>query len=175
MLADIPTAGLKIYCVDTCKQGCLPFWKDNFNLDACSNCNTIRWRHCSQNCRNNHGDLDCEHDKKAARKFYYLSIRDRITKLLRSELKKLFMYETLRYKSTNDEFIEDIFDSDTYKHFKSIVPLNGELIFLQVCWDGADMFNYSGKSMWPLCYSIMNLPPSLRDKPHIGKIMSNYV
>jgi hypothetical protein len=30
------------------------------------------------------------------------------------------------------------------------------------------MFNYSGKSMWPLCYSIMALPPSLRDKPHIG-------
>ena len=30
------------------------------------------------------------------------------------------------------------------------------------------MFNYSGKSMWPLCYSIMTLPPSLRDKPHIG-------
>ncbi len=30
------------------------------------------------------------------------------------------------------------------------------------------MFNYSGKSMWPLCYSIMAFPPSLRDKPHIG-------
>jgi hypothetical protein len=36
------------------------------------------------------------------------------------------------------------------------------------------MFNYSGKSMWPLCYSIMNLPPSLRDKPHIGEYMFIY-
>ena len=69
----------------------------------------------------------------------------------------------------------DIFDSDTYKHFKSLVPRDGQLIFLQVCWDGADMFNYSGKSMWPLCYSIMNFPPCLRDKPHIGMFMSNYV
>ena len=31
------------------------------------------------------------------------------------------------------------------------------------------MFNYSGNSMWPLCYSIMSLPPSLKDKPHVGK------
>jgi hypothetical protein len=41
---------------------------------------------------------------------------------------------------------------------------------VQVCWDGADMFNYSGSSMWPLCYSIMSLPPSLRDKSHIGML-----
>jgi hypothetical protein len=31
------------------------------------------------------------------------------------------------------------------------------------------MFNFTGSSMWPLCYSIMNFPPSLRDKPHVGE------
>jgi hypothetical protein len=44
------------------------------------------------------------------------------------------------------------------------------------------MFHFTGHDMWPLCYSIMTLPPSVRDKPHVGKchvilrhITSNYV
>jgi hypothetical protein len=46
---------------------------------------------------------------------------------------------------------------------------NGVPIYLQICWDGATMFNFlKGKSFWPLCYSIMNLPPSLRNKVNIG-------
>ena len=173
--ADIPKSDLKLYCVDTCPKGCTPFWKDSLNVNVCPHCTSCRWRHCSITCVDEEGGLICEHKRKPARNFYYLSVRDRIKKLLRSHLKKLFHYESIRYKSTNDDFVEDIFDSDTYKHFKSLVPRDGQLIFLQVCWDGADMFNYSGKSMWPLCYSIMNFPPCLRDKPHIGMFMSNYV
>lgn len=86
----------------------------------------------------------------------------------------MFQYEQYRHKSTDDNFVEDIFDSATYSKFKTLIPVGGQLIFLQVCWDGADMFNYSGKSMWPLCYSIMNFPPSLRDKPHIGMHMAAF-
>ena len=42
-------------------------------------------------------------------------------------------------------------------------------IYLQLCWDGALLFKFNnGLSMWPLCYSIMNLPPCLRNKLHVG-------
>jgi hypothetical protein len=92
-----------------------------------------------------------------------------MVKLLKSDMRNLFQYEAFRYQSENASFVEDIFDSSTYKKLKSLIPDDCRIIFLQACWDGADMFNYSGKSMWPLCYSIMNLPPSLRDKPHVGK------
>jgi hypothetical protein len=36
------------------------------------------------------------------------------------------------------------------------------------------MFNFSGKSMWPVCYCIMNFPPSLRDKMHIGMHVASF-
>ena len=36
------------------------------------------------------------------------------------------------------------------------------------------MFNHAGKSMWPLCYSILKLPPSLRDKVHVGMHVASF-
>lgn len=37
------------------------------------------------------------------------------------------------------------------------------------------MFNFvKGPSIWPLCYSIMNLPPSLRNKVHIGLHIASF-
>jgi hypothetical protein len=57
---------------------------------------------------------------------------------------------------------------------KALADPGDQLIFLQMCWDGADMFNYSGKSMWPVLYCIMNLPPALRKKVHIGMHMASF-
>ncbi len=45
---------------------------------------------------------------------------------------------------------------------------NEVFIGLQFCWDGADMFEKSGKSIWPLAVSILNFPKDLRDKMNIG-------
>ena len=45
---------------------------------------------------------------------------------------------------------------------------NEVFIGLQFCWDGADMFEFSGKSIWPLAVSILNFPKDLRDKMNIG-------
>ena len=50
-----------------------------------------------------------------------------------------------------------------------IVFCRGEVfIGIQFCWDGADMFNHSGKVIWPLSISILNFPKDLRDKLNIG-------
>jgi len=45
---------------------------------------------------------------------------------------------------------------------------NEVFIGLQFCWDGADMFEFSGKVIWPLAVSILNFPKDLRDKLNIG-------
>ena len=130
----------------------------------------VRWKSCVAGCVNPlDGAMACNHNLKKSRDFYYLSVRDRLTVLLQSDLKNLFQYETYRYRSSRPTFVEDIYGSSSYSDLKSILPPNSNLIMLQICWDGADMFNYArNKSMWPLCYSIMNFPPSIRDKPHIG-------
>lgn len=168
---------LRTFKVDTCKAGCRPFWGTSVNMNICLECRQPRWKHCVPTCFDATGHKNCNHDSIPWRTFFSLSVRDRIQKLLDSDLFPFFEYESLRHNTPQPNFIEDIYDSKTYLKMKSLLPPNGKLIFIQICWDGADMFNYSGKSMWPLCYSIMNLPPTLRDKPHVGKycITSFYV
>ncbi len=56
-----------------------------------------------------------------------------------------------------------------YVSFTNYILFRGEVfIGIQFCWDGADMFNYSMKSIWPLSVSILNFPKELRDKMNIG-------
>jgi hypothetical protein len=45
---------------------------------------------------------------------------------------------------------------------------NEVFIGLQFYWDGADMFEFSSKSIMPLAVSILNFPKDLRDKMNIG-------
>ena len=78
------------------------------------------------------------------------------------------------------DFTED-FPTDVYfgEHYSTVTALAGEgvkVIFLQMCWDGADMHNKTkaDKSMWPIFYSIMNLPPSLRHVVHVGMHMAGF-
>ena len=48
-------------------------------------------------------------------------------------------------------------------------------IFIQVCWDGANIHNTVQRdSMWPLLYSIISLPPSLRNKLHLGLHVASF-
>ena len=68
-----------------------------------------------------------------------------------------------------------MFDSPVYVQLKAQVPLNGIPIYIQLCWDGALLFKHNnGPSMWPLCYSIMNLPPCLRNKVHLGMHVASF-
>ena len=92
---------------------------------------------------------------------------------MNSDISKLFEYERYR-KIPPEGVVADIYDTRLYQKFVRLCPADGKLIYLQVCWDGADMFNFSGKSMWPVCYCIMNLPPSLRDKMHIGMHVASF-
>lgn len=66
-------------------------------------------------------------------------------------------------------------DSPVYDKLRAMVPKGGVPIFVQLCWDGALVCNQkTGKSMWPLCYSIMNLPPCLRNKVNIGMHVGSF-
>lgn len=57
------------------------------------------------------------------------------------------------------------------------MPVEDECIpiMLQVCWDGAPIHNTVQRdSMWPLIYSIVNLPPSMRNKLHLGVHVASF-
>ena len=131
-LGNIPQ-DMRVYVVNMCSEGCLPFWKDTAHSNFCSKCQGCRWKYCSATCYNDQHEKICSHRTVAVRSFYYLPMRDRIEKLLLSDMKNMFMYEKYRYKSDKEGFVDDIFESDTYGTFKTLIPDDCHLIYLQVC------------------------------------------
>lgn len=69
-----------------------------------------------------------------------------------------------------------MFFGSSYSEVAALAGDDVRVIFLQMCWDGADMHHNmkSDKSMWPIFYSIMNLPPSLRHVSHVGMHMAGF-
>jgi len=137
-----------IYKVPVCSGGCMAYVGLNKDATMCNVCNTLR-------------------PPVISHYFYYLPIKERLLALLKSDLFKLFYYPTNR-KVPSASFREDIFDGTAYKWFESQMQPNQFFIGLQFCWDGADVFNFSGKSMWPLAISIINFPKDIRDKINLG-------
>lgn len=147
--ADLPD-DLSFFKIDTCAKGCVPFWKEVVSDGLCPKCDGPRWKHCDVGCFNAAREKKCNHESIAVRNFYVLSIRARIMKLLQSDLRNLFDYEDLRHRSSNTNFVDDIYESSTYKHFKSLMPEGERLIFLQVrlkiiiatsCWRDSNIIH----------------------------------
>ena len=141
-----------IHKIILCSKGCSAFVGGNRFSVRCSICNEIT--------------IDININTKY---MYYLPLKDRLIKLLLSDLRNLFHYPELRNKG-NEAFVEDVYDGSCWKTFDRVMDKRkGEkLIGLQWCWDGADAFTFSGKSFWPGCFSILNFPKDLRGKLHIG-------
>ena len=141
-----------VHKIFVCKNGCTAFVGRFEFTNVCEKCKSV---------------FDMLDSK--IKHLYYLPLKDRLIKLLLSDLKNLFHYPILRSK-TDEAFIQDIYDGTTWKHFENQMDKNADerLIGLQWCWDGADAFTFSGKSFWPGCFSILNFPKDLRGKLHIG-------
>jgi hypothetical protein len=141
-----------IHRIDVCIKGCMAFVGENLYANLCDECGKKR-----------------NLLKPFQREMFYFPLRERLTKLLTSDLKNLLEYPNRRSGQNND-FWDDVYDGLTYKRFEALMDRSkGErLLALQYCWDGADAFNFSGKSFWPGCVSILNFPKDLRSKLHIG-------
>jgi hypothetical protein len=91
---------LRTFQFDTCLKGCTTFAAaENF----CEQCGDCRWKHCSKNCyRTNtaNGEVQkrCHHLNEPSTSIYYMPMRDRITLLLKSDLRNLFYYDKYRKK-----------------------------------------------------------------------------
>ena len=99
---------------------------------------------------------------------YYFPIRDRVERELKSCLGNLFLYPELRFHSNDSNLVDDIFDCDEYKGLLASIPHGNKLICLALSLDGTVTFPNSTNLMYPLSYKVLNLPPSLRNKVHIG-------
>ena len=88
----------RIFEISACRKGCFAFLGENADLDFCPICNK-------------------PNESLLNEKIYYFPFRDRIRYLLLSDLKKFLNYSNIRRPPTND-FIEDIYDGETWKWFE---------------------------------------------------------
>jgi hypothetical protein len=130
-LGDIPQ-DMRTFLVNMCANGCHPFWKDTAHSNFCSKCGGCRWKSCNIACYDVDHNKVCQHTQTPVRSFYYMPMRDRIEKLLNSDLNNMFLYEKYRYKSNKEGYVEDIYESKTYLKMKGMIPPDSRLIFLQV-------------------------------------------
>jgi len=88
---------LRIYEIPACRKGCCHYIGANIEEDMC--------QHCLQDNDENKNDI-----------IYYFPLRDRLRRLLFSDLKRFFTYCDIRRPPAPD-FIEDIYDDSTWKWF----------------------------------------------------------
>jgi hypothetical protein len=83
---------------------------------------------------------------------------------------------SLNVPDFTDSYPTDVFFGENYARVAELAGEGVKVIYLQMCWDGADMHHKmkADKSMWPIFYSIMNLPPSLRHVVHVGMHMAGF-
>ena len=88
---------LRIYAIPACRKGCCHYIGENVNDDCCLICNK--------------DNEETENDV-----IYYFPLRDRLRRLLSSNLKRFFTYSNIR-RPPDPDFIEDIYDGSTWKWF----------------------------------------------------------
>jgi len=89
----------RIFEIQTCQKGCSAFIGQKLDADMCEKCNT-------------------NNDLALNQVIYYFPLRDRISSLLASDLKKFLNYSNIR-RPPALEYIEDIYDGANWKWFES--------------------------------------------------------
>ena len=89
---------LRIYEISVCRKGCCAYIGNNVDLEICPYCDNVN--EISEN------DL-----------VYYFPLRDRLRKLLVSDLKRFLTYSKIRRPPT-EGFLEDIYDGENWKWFE---------------------------------------------------------
>jgi hypothetical protein len=132
--------------VDICIDGCFPFCGPSAHMYNCPDCKKPRYQHCCYECVNvETGELICNHKRVPVRVMFYNSIHDRIKYLLDSDMGRLFDYPNHR-RGCQEGYVDDVYDGTAWKAFQRELQPGEELIGIQACTDGADMFNFSGES-----------------------------
>ena len=139
---------MRVFSIPACRKGCCAFIGNLSDAESCPKCNL-------------------PNDSTSNDVVYYFPLFDRLVGLITSDLKRFLVYENIR-QTPSPGYLEDVYDGTTWKWFKDQMGPGEVLIGLTFCWDGADMFNKSGKCIWPLSISILNFPQELRTKLNIG-------
>jgi hypothetical protein len=171
---------------DCCKSGCTVYVGKLFaDLDHCANisCQSRRYLPCAKEPCKSRPNHICGHSKKnrvAVQKLYYRPIIPLIAILLKTEgFLIALQYEYVQY--SGQQFGDLSYGSNIKKHlkemkediFEAYFTVNGALrqqdyVFVPLLfgknYDGVQVYSSRHSNFHPLFLSILNLPPSYRNK-----------
>jgi hypothetical protein len=131
-----------------------------FKLFCCpKDCATVT--SCCRPCPVCRGEISSRHQ------FFYMPLRDKLKRLIDSDLSRLVMYDHNR-KPPNPNHVDDFLDSEACRNIRAMAKPNHFVIFVEVVIDGALVFNKGMAKMEPVTVSILSLPEPLRHVMHIG-------
>ena len=94
------SSGLRTLKIHVCVNNCMGYYAQNSGLNFCTKCGACRWKLCSSICYDETGAKNCSHSQNPVQTIYYNIVQDRLVKLLKSDLKLLFYYDTHRTGNT---------------------------------------------------------------------------
>jgi hypothetical protein len=90
------TTNLRTLRVHCCIKKCIGFYDGREAMNFCSECGECRWKLCSRACYGEDDEKTCNHNQTPRNVVYYNVVQDRLVKLLKSDLKNLFNYQSHR-------------------------------------------------------------------------------
>jgi len=177
---------------DQCVNDCYVYaGNENYEKFCCPECGANRFQPCSRSTCVGHGTSTCAHllegDGISQKKLWYRPILLLIMDLLKTP----YFLTALNYKRKrlvgDNEFYSDFLDGELPQRHLNEMRERFELysdskrsssadessiksvtILFSEFYDGAQLFKRKASDFWPLCLSIMNLPPVYRGKLGIG-------
>jgi hypothetical protein len=172
---------------ETCVDGCVVFSDVRYkNLRRCPVCRLKRFNECTlASCKGTLYD-DCPHSDVGREAKKYLFYRPLIPLLIKL-LEKPDFIVALNYKFIKqfDNHYEDVQDGLHYKeNYESMDAIYNDFcrknsyqkwikinILLSQFYDGVKLFDSKVVDFWPLLITILNLPPTLRNKTGVGTFL----
>ncbi|CAH9142220.1 unnamed protein product [Cuscuta epithymum] len=151
--------GLPVHHIDTCRSGCMLFWKDDKDLHHCKFCGEERYK-------NQKGIGDGVTRKlTAVTTLRYLPLAPRLQRLYASVVTASEMSWHKNHESPEGMMCHPS-DSPAWKHFDTTYPRfakEARNVRLGLCTDGFAPHGQYGKnySCWPVILTPYNLPPGM--------------
>jgi hypothetical protein len=175
---------------DCCKAGCTVFVGTAFSkLESCEHCQSSRYLPCTREPCKTHPNRICKHQKKnrvPVQKLYYRPIIPLIAMLLKTE--GFLIALQYKYVQYSGQQFGDLSDGSSIKnHLKQMkdvfdnffddnpLYMKQDYVFVPLLfgknYDGVQVYSSKHSNFHPLFLTILNLPPSYRNKA--GKRIQN--
>lgn len=171
---------------DVCTSSCCVFVGPYATVDHCPECNLERFHPCSKaKCKKNNKCTCLARDRRAVKQIHYRPMIPLIKRLVAKSSFRAALRCAIPQKSRHtisdlmhgslaqDELaimhqrFQEFCDAEKSKQAEEVSLLLSEF------YDGAQVFKRRISSFWPLFISILNLPPTYRNRVGVGMFLAS--